>query len=109
MHRDPLSQTLTYQKIFEEGREEGFEVGFQQGLEEGREERLEKGLEEGELAGLQQAVLIVVESRFPPLLELARQQVMQVRKPHIANVALKALTKAPDEEVARMLLELMAA
>lgn len=105
MHRDPLSQTPTYQKILKEGREEGLEKGLEKGLQQGREQ----GHEAGELAGLQQAVLIVVESRFPPLLELARQQVMQVRKPHIANVALKALTKAPDEEVARMLLELMAA
>ena len=58
--------------------------------------------------GLQRAVLTVVESRFPPLAELARQQVMQVRKPDTIDYALKALVKAPDEQVARMLLELLA-
>lgn len=109
MHRDPLSQTPTYQKILKEGREEGREEGLEEGLEKGREEGLQEGLEKGELVGLQRAVLTVVESRFPPLAELARQQVMQVRKPETINYALKALAKAPDEEVARMLLELLAA
>ena len=97
MYRDPLSETPTYQKILKEGREEGLEEG------------LEKGREEGELVGLQRAILTVVESRFPPLTELARQQVMQVRKPDTIDFALKALVKAPDEQVARMLLELLAA
>ena len=105
MYRDPLSQTPTYQKILKEGLEEGLEKGRQ----EGRQEGLEEGRGEGELVGLQRAVLTVVESRFPPLTELARQQVMQVRKLDTIDFALKALVKAPDEQVARMLLELLAA
>ena len=93
MYRDPLSQTPTYQKILEEGREEG----------------LEKGREEGKLEGLQQAVLNVVEVRFPSLMELARERVPLVHKPGTIEYAFKALLTVPDEKTARMMLELLAA
>ncbi|HET9920721.1 MAG TPA: hypothetical protein VFQ30_12810 [Ktedonobacteraceae bacterium] len=109
MYSDPLSQTPTYQKIFKQGREEGLEEGREEGLEEGLQRGLEQGREEGKLEGLQQAVLTVVETRFPPLSEFARQRVTQVRKLDKMEIAFKALAAAPDENTARMMLELLAA
>ncbi len=81
MYRDPLAQTPTYQKI----------------LTEGREERLEKGLQE--------AVLEVVEARFPPLLDLARKKVSRLSTTESVRLVLKAVAAAPDEQAARTFLE----
>lgn len=85
MYRDPLSQTPTYQKILAEGREEG------------REE------------GLQRAVLMLVEARFPSLTDLARQTVAKAKKPDAVEYAFKMLATVSDEDTARKALELLAA
>ncbi len=68
-----------------------------------------KGKAEGEAKGLQEAVVTVVEGRFPPLVDLAQQKVTQINRTDTLTVLLKTLTKAPDEDAARLLLELLAA
>lgn len=93
MQNNPLAESWTYQQILNEG------------IEKGREE----GIEEGKLEGLQQAVLNVVEARFPPLTELARQRVSQIRTPDTVNLLLKGVATAPDETAARFVLDLLAA
>src|SRR5260370_41396465 len=55
MYNDALEQTPTYQKLLQKGREEG--------LEKGREE------------GLRQAVVDVVQDRFPEIASFAQKQV----------------------------------
>jgi hypothetical protein len=75
------------------------------GRTEGRAEGLAKGIARGEAKGLQKAVVSVVEGRFPLLAELAQQKVVKVKKPDALDLLLKALTVAPDEMTARVLLD----
>lgn len=75
------------------------------GRTEGLAEGLAKGIARGKAEGLQEAVVSVVEGRFPPLAELAQQKVVKVKKPDALDLLLKALTVAPDEMTARVLLE----
>lgn len=93
MYADSLLQTPTYQKIFREGYEEGWREGFQ----------------EGWLNGLRKSVLIVVEKRFPSLIELARDRVSKVSNTDVLHYAFKVLLMAPEEETARILINLLPA
>lgn len=81
MYSDPLAETRTYQKLVNQGLQQG----------------------------LQQALLGVIEVRFPSLTDLARQKVPQVAKPDALDLLVKAIVAAPDESVVRMLLETAAA
>lgn len=81
MYSDPLAQTRTYQKL----------------------------IQKGKLEGLQEALLSVVEVRFPSLADLARQKVPQVSTPDTLDLLVKAVVAAPDESVVRLLLESAAA
>ncbi len=63
MYNDALEQTPTYQKLLQKGREEGLEKGREEGLEKGREE------------ALRQAVVDVVQERFPEITVFAQKQV----------------------------------
>jgi predicted transposase YdaD len=64
---------------------------------------------QGEVRGLQKAVVIIVEGRFPPLTELAQQRVTQISQPDLLNVLLKQVATARDEDMARLLLNSFAA
>lgn len=75
------------------------------GLAKGKAE----GLAEGKAEGLQEAVLTVVEGRFPPLTVLARQKVQRINTPDALSMVLKSLTATPNEAAARTLLELLVA
>ena len=81
MYTDPLAETRTYQKL----------------------------VNQGVLQGLQEAFLSVVDVRFPTLRELAREKVTQATKPDAINLVLKGIAAAPDENAARILIELLAA
>lgn len=109
MQNELLAESWTYQKIIQEGIEKGREQGIEKGREEGLQQGIEKGREEGKLEGLQEAVLNVVEARFPPLMELARQRVKRASKPDAVNLVLRGVATAPDENAARFVLELLVA
>jgi predicted transposase YdaD len=109
MQNNPLAESWTYQQILNEGIEQGIEKGIEQGIEKGREEGIEQGVEKGKLEGLREAVLNVVEARFPPLVELARQRVPHARTTDTVNLVLKGVATAPDENAARFVLDLLAA
>lgn len=68
-----------------------------------------EGLAEGKAEGLQEAVLTIVEGRFPPLTELARKKVQRIDRPDALSIVLKSLAAAPNEDAARTLLELLVA
>ncbi|HZS76258.1 MAG TPA: hypothetical protein VFA41_06555 [Ktedonobacteraceae bacterium] len=85
MSKDIFAETPTYKKL----------VGI--------------GREEGKLEGFQEALIDVVEARFPALVELARQNVSKVSQPETIGLVLKGIAKASDEGVARAYLELLAA
>ena len=89
MFTDPLAETPTYQRLVKQGRDEGLEQGLQQGM--------------------QRAVLDVIELKFPSLVPLARQKVPQATKPDALELVLKAVVATPEESVARLLLESLAA
>jgi predicted transposase YdaD len=64
---DLIRDTPIYQEMTKMAREEGLEKGLQKGLKEGRKEG-------GQIA-LREAILDIVQERFPKLSELAQQQV----------------------------------
>lgn len=51
---------------------------YQQILQQGREEGVEQGIEEGKIQGARQAILDIVEDRFPKLLPLAQHHIEPV-------------------------------
>jgi hypothetical protein len=63
----------------------------------------------GEAKGLQEALIITVESRFPALLELAQEQAKRTRQPEVLKVVLRGINSASNEEVARAFLDSLAA
>ncbi len=74
-----------------------------------RAESEARGEARGEAKGLQTAVVTLVESRYPPLTDLARQKVRRIKTPESLNIVLKSLLAAPDETSVRLLLELLVA
>jgi hypothetical protein len=70
---------------------------------------LEELKAEGEAQGLRTAVITSVRVRFPALTELAQQKVTSVTSPDILNFLLEKIVAAPDETIARFLLETEAA
>ena len=70
---------------------------------------LAKGETRGKAEGLQEAVVTVVEGRFPPLADLARQKVRRINGPDALSLMLKSLAAAHNEAAARTLLELLVA
>jgi hypothetical protein len=89
MSKDIFAETPTYKKLVGMGREEG--------------------LRQGKLEGLRQALVGIVEIRFPTLVDLARENGSKATQPETVELVLKGLVKAPDEGVARAYLELLAA
>ena len=87
--------------------DEGYFVQLRR--EEGRQEGLQEGLEEGLVEGLQEAVEAIVEVRFPTLLDLVQVRTRQARTPEKLRLALKGIKVVPNEEAARVLLDLLAA
>jgi flagellar biosynthesis/type III secretory pathway protein FliH len=79
------------------------------GRTEGLKEGVEKGLKEGLAEGLRKAIVTAVRLRFPDLTELAQQRVAQVSKPEKLNLLVDQIAIAPDENMVRLLLDLVAA
>ena len=79
------------------------------GRTEGLKEGVEKVLKEGMAEGLRNAIVTAVNVRFPDLTEVAQQTVAQINKPEKLNLLMSQLLKAPDEDAARLLLDLVAA
>ena len=94
---DFLEQSPYVLKKKEEAREVGREIGREEGHEEGLTE------------GLQKAIVTVVRGRFPPLVELAQERVLQVTKPDKLDLLLNQITTIPDEATARWLINSIAA
>jgi len=100
-HHSWLDDSYFVQQRIAEGRAEG--------EAKGRAEGKAKGHEEGLTEGLQEAVMTTVELRFPALLSLAQERAGQAKTPEALRLVLTGLKKAPNEEVAYHLLNLLAA
>ncbi len=79
------------------------------GRTEGLKEGVEKGLKEGLAEGLRKAIITAVRLRFPDLTELAQERIAQVNKPEKLNILVDQIAIAPDENMVRLLLDLVAA
>ena len=87
MYQDILQASWVYQEILQEGRE--------QGLEEGREQ------------ALRQTLISYMETRFPTLMPLAKQQTSTIKDPDVLqSVIVKLFAMQTAEEAERFLLTL---
>jgi predicted transposase YdaD len=68
-----------------------------------------KGRTEGAVEALQHMLVGVVQGRFPPLTELAQRKASEVTELQKLQVLVKAVSTAPDENVARWVLTTLAA
>lgn len=100
MERDPKMRKFRAQS---EARGEA--RGLAKGLVEGEA----RGEARGKAEGLQEAVMTVIEGRFPPLADLARKKVQRINTPDALSMVLRSLAAAPNEDAARTLLELLVA
>jgi flagellar biosynthesis/type III secretory pathway protein FliH len=73
------------------------------------QQRFARKQAEGKLQGLQEMVLEAVKDEYPPLVELAQEKVVRIRKPESLRQLVKLIYKAPDENTARWLLNNFAA
>ncbi|HLZ62858.1 MAG TPA: hypothetical protein VKR06_38405 [Ktedonosporobacter sp.] len=83
---------------------------FQEYRAEGREEGLKEGMIKGEkrglVKGLREAVIQIIESRFPTLLSQAQPRIQKIRKTEELKTLMVQLLTASDEAAARVLLRL---
>ena len=87
MFQDILRESWFYQEIFEEG--------------------VEKGREEGRLQGQREMLLMLVQSRFPELEALAKQQSEGITNPELLPpVNFKLLAAQTIEEARQILLSI---
>ena len=89
MH-DILRESPIYQEILREGREEG----RKQGLEEVRQK--------GQLEALSQAVVDIVQERFPKLVRLTKKQVAVVKDVALLRQLIVKVSMAQDMEEAQL-------
>ncbi len=99
------------QQGFEEGHERGFEEGVEQGRLQGLEEGRKQGLEEGERRGLEKgrhlgfdegrrsALASVLETRFGPLPQWARERIQQASSEEVNEWIRRAVTAPCLEHV----------
>lgn len=103
----PTMATTWYEQGLQAGLEQGLVLGLEkgrkEGLEEGREEGREKGRqegrEEGRGLGQKQLVLRLLDRRFGPLPQAARDAVEQASIERIAELAEQLLTAQSLEEL----------
>jgi predicted transposase YdaD len=108
-YRTWLDESYFVQQRMAEGEAKGRAEGRTEGEAKGRAEGEAKGREEGLAEGLQEAVMTAVELRFPSLLDLAQERARRAKTAEALRLVLTGLKKAPNEEVAYHLLNLLAA
>jgi hypothetical protein len=62
----------------------------------------------GKIQGQQNAVIELVEIRFPALIERAKQQIVGLNRPEDLSRLMRLIATAPDEAVARWILDTFA-
>ncbi len=60
---------------------------------------------EGKAEALQTAIVVVVESRFPTLLELAKKQVKLISSPDVLELIHRQVVRCPDEATVHHILK----
>lgn len=103
---DILRETRAFKELAKEGLQQGLQEGLQQGLQRGLQQGLQQGLEqgrkEGQLEGLRQALLKIVEARFPDkkMIRLAKDQVAHIENLEVLQRVLINVSVAQTREEA---------
>jgi hypothetical protein len=97
---DLIRDTPIYQEMTKMAREEGLAKGLEEGLKEG----LKEGRKEGGQIALREAILDLVQERFPKLTELAKQQVALVNDTTLLRRLVVKLSLIRSTKEARLLL-----
>ncbi|MDQ6660261.1 MAG: hypothetical protein M3Z24_04765 [Chloroflexota bacterium] len=92
-----------------EGQKEGRMEGRREGHREGRREGQREGRVEGEIIGAQKTLLSILEVRFPELKEYADKRIKRISQVEQLNILTKQIVAAPDENIARFVLDTFAA
>ena len=93
MLRDILEESWAYQEMVQKGLQQGIEQGLEQGLEQGRQE--------GELRALRQAIVDVVQERFPDIAASVKRRVQTIEDPsllRLVNVKMSTLLTAKEAQ-----------
>ena len=104
MLQDILEDSWAYQEMVAKGLQKGLEQGLQKGLEQG----LEQGLQKGEVRGLREAIVDVVQERFPEITVLARKQVDMLEDPALLRRLIVKISTAQTVKQAEQALATLA-
>ena len=104
MLQDILEDSWAYQEMVAKGLQKGLEQGLQKGLEQG----LEQGLQKGEVRGLREAIVDVVQERFPEITVLARKQVDMLEDPALLRRLIVKISTAQTVKQAEQALATIA-
>jgi len=97
MFEDTLESSWYYQEVIEKG----INIGQQKGVEEGKQ----RGIEEGEVKAMRSMLIRVVQTHFPELLPLARQEVERSATVATLNAKVDKLLLAKTADEARQALQ----
>lgn len=90
--------------IVQKGVAQGTIYGIAQGIEQGIQIGKEEGKIEGCLDSLRPVIMLLVETRFPSIAVLARQQAIRIKDPEIMKLLVDSLIVVKTERDARHLL-----
>jgi predicted transposase YdaD len=101
VYKDIIEESWVYQEILQKGVEKGLQQGVQQGLQQG----VQQGLQET-LRRQRQAILGLLQKRFPELVDLTQKQLNSVTDPDaLQDLVVKAGTAQNAKEILSALSE----
>lgn len=101
MHDFLLENSIMYKELVKEGEIKGLEKGLEKGRAQGIKEGEMKGRTQGVEIGLRQSIEAVVQTRFPALLDLAKERLEHAQDQGALHRMLVALVAASTERKAR--------
>jgi predicted transposase YdaD len=103
---DILQETELYKYIMREGQEKGLQQGLQRGLQQGRKEAKEalQQAQQEKLQELRQAVLDIVQVRFPKIVRIAKGQTAIIEDPKALRYLIVKMSTAQNAEEAKLYL-----
>jgi hypothetical protein len=104
MFESKLEDSWYYQEVIQKGLEKGMQQGIEKGMQQGIEQGKKQGLEES-VKALRPVLIQVVETRFPELLPLAREEAERSTVPMVLSTKVNKLLIARTLEEARQALQ----
>ncbi len=100
MFENKLENSWYYKEVIEKGIEQGMQRGIEQGIERGKKQGIEESVK-----ALRPVLIQVVETRFPELLPLAREEAERSTMPMVLSTKVNKLLIARTLEEARQALQ----